>query len=246
MAEGDTLFVHSSLSRLGWVCGGAEAVVLALVEAVGPRGTVAVPTQSGGHSDPAGWQAPAVPESWWDEIRAEMPAFDPTLTPTRKMGAVVECFRHYAGFVRSYHPASSVGVVGPNARVITENQELARGMGERSPLARLYDLDARVLLLGVGHSNNTSLHLAEYRTKQATATKTYSAPVLKDGVRTWVSYEDIDHDDEDFPALGAAFEATGAAQIGPAGAGTARLMSMRQLVDFAVAWMDEHRAPGQG
>lgn len=243
---GGTVVVHSSLSRLGWVCGGAEAVVLALLQAVGPRGTIAVPTHSGGHSDPAGWRAPAVPEAWWETIRAEMPPFDPVLTPTRKMGAVVECFRHVEGFRRSSHPAFSFGAVGPNAAVVIEGHELAMGMGEGSPLARLYELGAKVLLLGVGHGNNSSLHLAEYRTARPTRPRrSFAAPVIRDGERLWASYEDIEHEDEDFPAIGAAFAEAGLERSGTIGAGTGRLMSQVQLVDFGAGWMDEHR-PAMG
>ena len=239
---GETVLVHSSLSRLGWVCGGAEAVVLALLEAVGPEGTAAVPTHSGGRSDPAGWQAPSVPESWWEPIRAEMPPFDPALTPTRTMGAVVECFRHVRGFERSDHPSLSFGAVGPNAKAITRDHDLPMGMGEGSPLARLYELDALVLLLGVGHENNTSLHLAEYRTVRPTRpVRSVSAPVAVDGERRWATYDDIDHESDDFPTIGAAFSDLGHERVGPVGAGTARVMPQRQLVDFGARWMDKNR-----
>ena len=80
---GSALLVHTSLSALGWVCGGAQTVVEALLDALGPDGTLVVPTHTNGNSDPAQWQAPPVPESWWQVIRDETPAFDPAITPSR-------------------------------------------------------------------------------------------------------------------------------------------------------------------
>src|SRR5215216_7553101 len=67
---GSVLLVHSSLSSLGWVCGGAQAVVEALLDALGPDGTLVVPTHTGGNSEPSQWQHQPVPEDWWPVIRA--------------------------------------------------------------------------------------------------------------------------------------------------------------------------------
>src|SRR5919202_608705 len=91
--SGATLLVHSSLKAVGWVVGGPVAVVQALLDAVGPAGTIVVPTQNGEYSDPAQWVNPPVPEAWWPVIRSEMPAFDPRLTPSRRMGIVAETVR---------------------------------------------------------------------------------------------------------------------------------------------------------
>lgn len=243
---GVTVLVHSSLSRLGWVAGGAHAVVLALLDAVGPAGTIAMPTHSGHLSDPAGWQHPPVPRDWWPVIREHMPPYDPDLTETRGMGAVVECFRRHPAARRSGHPALSFAAVGPDRDAVVGDHSLCFGLGEGSPLARLYDLDARVLLLGVGHANNTSLHLAEYRAAYpAKRVVTESGPLGEDGARRWAAWQELDLDDSDFAAIGTDFAATGLETTGPAGAGTARLMRQRAVVDYAVAWMGRNRAkPG--
>ncbi|CAN5767456.1 AAC(3) family N-acetyltransferase [soil metagenome] len=242
LVEASTVMVHSSLSRLGYVCGGAPAVVAALFESVGPQGTVVMPTHSGDFSDPAAWSRPPVPEAWWDTIRSEMPAYHPLLTPTRQMGAIVECFRHVPGARRSAHPAVSVTAVGPTSDRVVADHGLTYGHGETSPLARLYDLDAQVLLLGVSHANNTALHLAEYRARLANkAWTTNAAPIWVDGRREWTSYPDLEGDDGDFERIGQGFAGTGREAQGPVGAGTGRLMSCRDVVDHAVRWMEANR-----
>ncbi|GAA2589688.1 BA2930 family N-acetyltransferase [Dactylosporangium fulvum] len=238
LPRGATVIVHSSLSRLGWVAGGAQAVVLALLDALGPDGTLVMPTHSRQLTEPADWGNPPVPESWWDVIRRETPPFDPQVTPTYFMGAVVECFRRFPGVLRSNHPTVSFAALGPLAERITAGHTLDDGLGEGSPLARLYELDAWVLLLGVGHDNNTSLHLAEYRAKAPKRYLRQGSPVTVDGERRWVEYRELADDTSLFKLIAADFATvTGKELVGPAGAGTARLMRQRDLVDFGARWL---------
>lgn len=238
--QGGVLLVHASLSRLGWVCGGAPAAALALLDALGPEGTLVVPTHTNGNSDPAEWGNPPVPEAWWPVIRAEMPAFDPRVTPSL-LGALTEVVRTWPGAERSDHPHYSFAAVGPLARELTAGHALTSGLGEDSPLARVHDHDGDVLLLAVDHDANTSLHLAETRVASPRRAASGAAVRGADGERRWVEWEDVLPDEEDFSALGAAFDATGAARSGPAGVGTAKLMRQRELVAFAVGWLEANR-----
>lgn len=242
--SGMTLLVHSSLTALGWVSGGPQAVVLALQEVLSPQGTLVMPTHSGDFSDPGHWQRPPVPESWWETIRQTMPVYDPAMTPTRKMGKIVDCFRSQRDTLRSSHPHLSFAARGPLAEQITANHGLAYGLGENSPLARLYELDAWVLLMGVKHGNNTSLHLAESRSKNAGSKTTQaSAPLLVDGKRQWVIFTDVDYDDEDFVRMGEAFEAQAdQLRVAKIGYGEGRLFRQGPLVDYAVKWIEEQRS----
>jgi aminoglycoside 3-N-acetyltransferase len=240
--RGSVLLVHSSLKAVGWVCGGPVAVVQALLDALGPDGTLVVPTHTPDNSDPAGWQHPPVPESWWPAIRAHTPAFDPAVTPSQWMGVIAETARTWPGARRSDHPQVSFAAIGPAAEAVVADHKLDDMLGEQSPLGAVNQLDGHVLLLGVGHGRNTSLHLAEYRLPKPPR-RWEAAAVRAPGGRTWTRWQDVDTSEDDFDQVGAAFDATGGAWTGRVGAADCRLMRQRALVDFAVDWLATNRQP---
>lgn len=247
ISAGMTLLVHSSMKALGgWMPGGPVDVVLALEQVLGPEGTLVMPTHTSGLSDPGGWSMPPVRESWWEPIRRTMPAYDPDLTPTRKMGAIPECFRKQKGAVRSLHPQLSFAAWGKRVRDVVDDHPLEFGMGERSPLARIYEAEGWVLLLGVGHGNNTSLHLAEMRADFPGKTeRTAKAPIVRDGIREWASFRELDYDSSDFEAIGRDFaKDTGLVRSGRIANATAMLMPQQPLVDYGVRWMERNRQAG--
>jgi len=243
VAAGDVVLVHASLSAFGWVCGGAPAVVDALQRVVTETGTIVMPTHSPGNMEPSNMQHPPVPEGWYGTIRETMPPYRPAVTPTQGMGAIAECFRSCPGVERSDHPQHSFAAWGADAAAVTADHALEYSLGENSPLARVYDRDGDVLLLGTTHATNTSMHLAEYRADPDLGERETGSAVLVDGDREWVEWTDVDFDDGDFPECGAAFERDHPDAVDRTTIGTADVtrLSQRALVDHAVGWLEANR-----
>ncbi|MFF3205937.1 aminoglycoside N(3)-acetyltransferase [Streptomyces sp. NPDC002962] len=234
---GEILLVHSSLSSLGWVCGGAVAVVRGLLDAIGPDGTLVVPTQSGDLSDPALWSNPPVPAQWWERIRATMPAYDPLITPALGVGVIPETVRTWPGALRSAHPQTSFAALGARAAEVVEGHAPDCRLGEHSPLARLEKAGARVLLLGAGYATCTSFHLAEYR---------IPAPLVEVGRPgpggTWERVIEVSIDSDRFDELGHDFERDRDVVRGTVGAADVRLFPVADAVAYAQRWLPLHRS----
>ncbi len=146
--EGDTVLFHSSLSKLGYIEGGAESVIQALLSVIGPSGNLMMPSSPN-------------PALQLDYIRS-VEIFDVLHTPSA-MGRVSEVFRCMPGVKRSAHPTEPVCVLGPDADYLTEGH-----LGEitpyakRSPFYRLYEKHGKILYAGVTLDNaGTNLHTLE-------------------------------------------------------------------------------------
>ncbi|GAA2574283.1 AAC(3) family N-acetyltransferase [Winogradskya consettensis] len=238
---GDVLLLHSSARSVGYVAGGPQSIVQAILDVLGPGGTLVVPTHTPDNSDPGGWSNPPVPGSWQPVIRDHHPGFDPARTPSRWMGVLPETVRTWPGSLRSTHPHVSFAALGPHAAEITNGHDLADGFGEASPLGAVYRADGKVLLLGCGFDRNTSLHLAEARQDQPPQIKFGASVRGDDGNGHWITWTGTDTDTSDFTTLGAAYEATGEPSTGSIGSAPAVLMFQRGLVDFATDWMRANR-----
>jgi aminoglycoside 3-N-acetyltransferase len=189
--------VHVAMSSFEYIVGGAQTVIDSLIEIVGYEGTLIMAMHAGGNGEPADWAHPPIEYDLMQSFRENMPAFDKKETDTRGMGKVLENFRRRDGICVSSHPTLAYIAWGKYAKLLCNHQSLNFPLAEESPTARLYELKAYCLLLGVDYDNATCLHLAEYRSNTRPV-KVFGTSVMFNNKKSWMKYLDLDLDSEDF------------------------------------------------
>jgi aminoglycoside 3-N-acetyltransferase len=247
VSPGAIVMVHTRMRDLGWVIGGPDAVVAALLEAVGPDGTVMAY---------AGWdQDPYHMPTWPSEVREaalkELPPFDPAVSEAnRDNGRVPERIRTWPGAIRGPHPEASMVAIGPKAGWLVSPHPDDDPHGPGTPFSRLCDIGGYVLMLGAPLETITLLHHAEaLADAPAKRRVTYRMPILEGGEKVWRQYEDIDTAEGafDYDAIveGDAFETIALAALdagvgveGGVGQSVSYLFEADRLVRFAVEWLE--------
>lgn len=209
--EGGVLLVHASFRAIRPVQGGPLGVIEALREALGPGGTLTMPSWSGNDDEP----------------------FSPLTTPAAPdLGVVADTFWRLPGVIRSDHP-QAFAAAGPRAAEITSGPLPLPPHIPESPVGRVHDLDGQVLLLGVNHDADTSLHLAElladvpYRVSR-------HCTVLRDGRPVRVDYLENDHCCERFVLADEWLRSRRLQAEGRVGHAHARLARARDIVKVAL------------
>ena len=225
---GGVLMVHTSFRATRPVEGGPVGLIEALRDALGPDGTLVMPSWSGDDDAP----------------------FDPVTTPAEpSLGVVADRFWRLPGVLRSDH-CQAFAAAGPEALRITAGPLPLPPHIPESPVGRVHDLDGQVLLVGVGHDADTTLHLAELLAGVPYRMPRYCT-VLQEGCQVRIDYGENDHCCERFGFADEWLRARGLQSEGRVGHAHARLARARDIAKVAV----EHLArdpllflhpPGEG
>jgi len=234
LQEGMAVLAHTSLRAIGRIDGGAETLLQSLRRVLGPAGTLMTPTFTFDHSDPAGWTNPPTSPDELERMRALTPIFDVANTPSDRkwIGVFPEMVRSQFDVHRSNHPVVSFAAVGANARFLTENVPFHYPLGSDSPLARLHQIDGYVLLIGVDHRVNSSIHLAEV---WAEAPYVHRSVALKTGLEEWTVMKGSPECSEGYTKLESLLRHSRLLREGYVGNAASQLVRQRALVSLAVA-----------
>ncbi|MDX2180908.1 MAG: aminoglycoside 3-N-acetyltransferase [Bryobacteraceae bacterium] len=232
--SGSTLMVHSSLRAVGQVVGGANTVVHALLDALGPEGTLAAYVDF---------------EPYYEDGDPEIPVFDKRIAhAARDHGILHEAMRTWPGALRSDHPDAGVLAIGPLARWIVSEHPFQFGYGPGTPFENLLLAGTKILMLGAPLDTITMLHYADHLARipdKRMARYRRHVPGM-DGPQ-WIDFEEFETSDAVHPALpsnyferiAADYLASGRGTFGRIGQAKSHLFDGPDLVGFAIAWLED-------
>lgn len=217
--------------------GGADSILRALRDAVGPAGTIV------GYTD---WQSEDDIVDLPD-LRDHIPPFDPlTSRATRDNGFFPEMLRTTPGALRSRNPGASMAAIGGRAAWFTADHAMDYGYGPQSPLGKLVEAGGKTLFLGCPWDKMTLLHHAEHLAQfSPKRIRRYESPLLIDGKTAWRWFEEFDTSnspdglaDDYFIELVTDFLATGKGRRGTVGTAPSLLVEAKEIIPFAVDWIE--------
>jgi aminoglycoside 3-N-acetyltransferase len=255
--EGAVIMAHARISSLGWVVGGSETIVRAILDTIGPEGTLMA--YAGWEDDP--WHLAAWPEDWQKAYLAELPPFDPALSEAdHELGRLAERIRTWDGARASTGHVMRMVAIGARAEWLMRDQPWDYPQGPGSPLAKLVEAEGQVLMLGAPLETLTILHHAEALVDSPEKRQvTYRIPVREGNEVVWKEVHDHDTSSrgafpyerfvapgrDAFDVIGTEAAEAGWGQRGRVGEAVCYLFEAAALVRFAVAWMEERFGQGR-
>ena len=208
---GGVLLVHTAFSKVKPIEGGPVGLISALHSALGPQGTLVMPSMS-----------------YEDDL-----PFHKTKSHCAQLGVTADTFWRLPGVLRSDNN-HAFAAVGPQAERITAPHPIDIPHGLDSPVGRAYELDGQVLLLGVDHGSNTTIHLCENMAGVRYRREKYLT-ILKDGEPVRFEYREIDHCCQNFSLVDGWLDERGLQRRGEVGNAEARLIRSQDIVEVVTA-----------
>ena len=244
LRAGDTVMVHAAMSKVGPLLNGPDALSNAILDVVGPEGTMLVYTSWDSVHDDLLDDDGRVLAEWRDHV----PGFDQQASRAVRMnGILAEFVRTMPGAQRSANPGASVAAVGKLADWITADHRLDYGFGEDTPLSRLVEVGRRVLMVGAPWDTMTLVrhadHLADIPGKQ---TIRIEVPFAGAHGTEWRFMEEFETGDPVHEALPenyieqivTAYVESGGGHQGLIGTAPSLLVDARPTLAFAIQWLE--------
>lgn len=232
------VLVQANTNALGYVVGGVQTIVNALMETVGYDGTIIMPTFSPQLADPSCLKQ-GVKREQWDVVRQYAQPFDRKLTTPYESDPLIHQFLKNEGVVRSYHPLYSFAAWGKYAKVICDKHPLHFGLNQDSPLGRVVEFNGFVVMLGMDYKDCVMFRLAHYQNEKMPI-RIVSAPIQINKKRIWKDMLDIDGPMTCFDEVGEAMEDRSIVKSCCIGGGICRFFSAREAKNLASAYFHIH------
>jgi aminoglycoside 3-N-acetyltransferase len=234
VAPGAMIMVHSSLRAIGRVRGGVNVLLQALLDLVGPQGTVVAYVD--------------FEPFYEDDDTEEVPVFDKRIAhAARDHGVLHETLRNWPGALRSDHPDAGVVAVGAQAAWITRNHPFQYGYGEGSPFEKFAQAGGQVLMLGAPLDTITLLHYAEHKAQiPDKRIHRYRRRMPAPAGWQWIDFEEFDTGDpvndllplNCFELIAQDYLAAGRGRAGLVGQAPSHLLDGSELVSFGIQWLE--------
>lgn len=248
LRAGDTVMVHAAMSKVGPLLNGPDALSNAILDVVGPDGTLVVYTSwDSVHDDLLDDDGRVLPE-WRDHV----PGFDRQVSRAVRMnGIIAEFVRTMPGARRSGNPGASVAAIGRQAEWITVDHPQDYGFGEGSPLAKLVELNGRVLMVGAPWDTMTLVHHADHLADLPDkAVLRYEVPFATAEGTAWRFMEEFDTTepviaglpDNYIEQIVTAYVASGSGHEGSIGLAPSLLVDAKPMLAFAIQWLEGQAA----
>ena len=232
--QGDVLMVHASVRSVGPVTGGVNEIILALLDSIGPAGTLIAYVD--------------LEPFFTDTDELAVPVFDKRIAhAARDHGVLHEAMRTWPGALRSDHPDAGVVAIGAHAEWITANHPFQYGYGDGSPFAKIVEARGRVLMIGAPLNTITLVHYAEHKANiPGKRIRRYKRLMPGAEEPEWIDFEEFETSDsvsetlpsDYFESIGLEYLASGRGQKGNVGASQSFLFDGPDFVRFAVNWLE--------